>query len=196
MNQTNLVIGDAMAKISAFFVFLFGICTKKAAQMHRRKITPKERKNTVKKTSATTRRDSKTAIDFSAASNNSLDQQTNQDGHTEILSLKDLTYSSDWYEDDVVPDHAVYQAPFDSGDKDKTVTLAELKTQELHNELRVEMKSKNGEIRDQVDGIRDEMKTQIVEMQNQIDEIRDEMKAQIQKAVEQITEIIQRTEKV
>ena len=172
--------------------------------MRERKIAPKGRKKSLNKTSGTTRRDSKTVLDLSAASNNSLDQQTNQDDHTEILSLKDLTHSSDWYEDDVVPDHAVYQAPFDSGDKDKTVTLADLKTQELINELRDEMKSKNDEIRDQVknqvDGIRDEMKTQIVEirdeMQNQIDDIRDEMKAQNRNAVEQITEMIQRIEKV
>ena len=132
--------------------------------MRKRKVTPKGRKNTLNKTSATTRRDSKTVVDLSAASNNSLDQQTNQDGHTEILSLKDLTHSSDWYEDDVVPDQAVYQAPFDSGDKDKTVTLADLKTQEIHNELRDEMKSKNDEIRDQVKNQGDEMKTQIVEL--------------------------------
>ena len=193
MNKTNLVIGDVMAKISGFFVFLLGFGTKKDAQMRKRKITPKGRKNTLNKTSATSRRNSKTVVDLSTASNNSLDQQTNKDGHTEILSLKDLTHSSDWYEDDVVPDQAVYQAPFDTGDKNKAVTLADLKTQEFHNELRDEMKSKNDEIRDQVknqvDGIRDEMK-------NQLDEMRHETKIQFENAVMQLTEIIQKSEKI
>ena len=181
-----------MAKISGFFVFLFGFGTKKAAQMRERKITPKRTKKSLNKSSGTTRRDSKAVVDLSAASNNSLDQQTNQDEHTEILDLKDLTHSSDWYEGDVVPYQAVYQAPFDSGDKDENLILAVLKTklvsqvQELRNELldevRDKMKSNNDEIRD--------------EMKIQMDEIRDEMKAQIKNAVEQLTEIIQRAEKV
>ena len=162
-----------MAKVWGFFVFLFGFGTKKAAQMRERKITPKRRKKSLNKTSGTTRRDSKTVLDLSAGSNNSLDQQTNQDGHTEILSLKDLTHPS---EDDEVPDQAVYQAPFDSGEKDENVILTDLKTQlvsqmqELCNELR--------------DEIRDKMKSKDDEMKNQIDEIHDEIKAQIKNAVE------------
>ena len=136
------------------------------------------------KSSTVTKRISKVVVDLSSASNNSLDQQTNQDDHTEIFSLKDLTRSSDWYEDDLssVPDQAAYQVPFDSGARDEyeNVSIEDLKmlTQkfrsELMDELRDEMKSQKDEMRDQVDGIRDEMKSQL-------DEIRDELQAQIRR---------------
>ena len=82
-------------------------------------------------------------VDFSAASNSSLTQQANQDNRTEILSLKDLNNSNECIDDELVPDDAVYQAPFgpSAGDKEENVSPADLEmqlvyqTRELRHEL-------------------------------------------------------------
>ena len=193
---------------------LFGSGTKKTIAIPNRQVTPKERKKNLNKSSAASRRSSKTIVDFSAASNSSLNQQTNQDDRTEGLSLKDLNDSNERIDDELAPDEAVYRAPFgpSAGDKEENVSHVDLEkklvslTQELRYELMKEIhdertnrkneihqvKHQMGvihEMNNQIDEIRDEMK-------NQMDKIRDEMKTQNEKVINQLTEIMQRAEKV
>ena len=203
-NYIYFIIGDVSEKILGFLVTLFGSGTKQTIGIRNRQVTPKERKKSLNKSSAATRRDSKTIVDFSAASNSSLTQQANQDNRTEILSLKDLNNSNECIDDELVPDDAVYQAPFgpSAGDKEENVSPADLErqlvslTRELRHELlkeihddRTNRKNDDREMKNQMDEIRDEMR-------NQMDEIRDEMKTQNEKIIKQLTEIMQGAEKV
>ena len=171
--------------------------------------------------SAATRRDSKTIVDLSAASNSDSSsslQQTNQDDQTGILSLKDLNYSNECIDHEVIPDEAVYKAPIghSASDKEENFSSSDLKKQlvSLAQELRYELdksertnrKDEVYEMKKQMDEIRDEMKSQKDEirneMRNQMDEIREEMKSQkeminqMEKAIKQLTEVMQGSHQV
>ena len=182
---------------------LFGSSTKKTIGIRNRQVTPKERKTSLNESSAATRRDSKTIVDLSAASNSDSSsslQQTNPDDQTGILSLKDLNYSNEYVDHEVIPDEAVYKAPIapSASDKEENVSSSELKkqlislAQEFRHELdkseRTNRKDEVYEMKKQMDEIRDEMKSQK-------DEIR-EMKNQIEKAIKQLTEAIQGSNQV
>ena len=185
MNYIRFITGEAKEKILGFFVYLLGFSTNKSIGINNKKITPKEKEQSLNKRSTATGRDFETIIDFAAASNNSLDQQTNEDIRIDISSLKYLTDLNERNVDDVMLKKAVYHAPFSHSTSENVNNVRSSELEDLRHELLEEMRDE-----------RTNRKVEILLIRHQMAEIRDEMMNQIERAVKKLTEVMQRAEKI